>query len=33
MGGAEQHRLSNLARSVAMFDHLAGRQTDIEPYR
>jgi hypothetical protein len=33
LGGAEQHRLSNLARSVAMFDHLAGRQTDIEPYR
>lgn len=33
MGGAEQHRLSNLARSVAMFDHLTGRQTDIEPYR
>lgn len=32
-GGAEQHRLSNLARSVAMFDHLTGRQTDIEPYR
>ena len=30
---AEQHRRSNLARSVAMFDHLAGRQTDIEPYR
>lgn len=33
VGGAEQHRLSNLARSVAMFDHLTGRQTDIEPYR
>ena len=33
MGRAEQHRLSNLARSVAMFDHLAGHQTDIEPYR
>lgn len=33
LGGAEQHRLSNLARSVAMFDHLAARQTDIEPYR
>ena len=33
MGRAEQHRLSNLARCVAMFDHLAGRQTDIEPYR
>ena len=33
IGRAEQHRLSNLARSVAMFDHLAGRQTDIEPYR
>lgn len=32
-GRAEQHRLSNLARCVAMFDHLAGRQTDIEPYR
>jgi hypothetical protein len=33
MGRAEQHRLSNLARSVALFDHLAGRQTDIETYR
>lgn len=33
LGRAEQHRLSNLARCVAMFDHLAGRQTDIEPYR
>ena len=33
LGRAEQHRLSNLARSVAMFDLLAGRQTDIEGYR
>ena len=33
LGRAEQHRLSNLARCVAMFDLLAGRQTDIEGYR
>ena len=33
LGRAEQHRLSNLARSVVMFDLLAGRQTDIEVYR
>jgi len=33
LGRAEQHRLSNLSRCVAMFDLLAGRQTDIEPYR
>ena len=33
LGRAEQHRLSNLARCAAMFDLLAGRQTDIEPYR
>lgn len=33
MGRAEQHRLSNLSRCVAMFDLLAGRQTDIEGYR
>jgi len=33
MGRAEQHRLSNLSRCVAMFDHLAGRQTEIEGYR
>ncbi len=33
LGRAEQHRLSNLSRSVAMFDLLSGRQTDIEPYR
>ena len=33
LGRAEQHRLSDLARCVAMFDLLAGRQTDIEPYR
>ncbi len=30
MGRNEQHRLSNLARSAAMFDLLAGRQTDVE---
>ena len=33
LGRNEQHRLSNLARSVAMFDLLAGRQTDIEGHR
>lgn len=33
MGRAEQHRLSNLARCVALFDLLAGRQTEIEAYR
>lgn len=33
LGRAEQHRQSNLARCVAMFDLLAGRQTDIEQYR
>jgi hypothetical protein len=33
LGRAEQHRLSNLARCVAMFDLLAGRHTDIEGYR
>ena len=33
LGRVEQHRLSNLARCVAMFDLLAGRQTDIEAYR
>ncbi len=33
LGRAEQHRLSNLSRCVAMFDLLAGRQTDIEIYR
>ena len=33
MGRTEQHRLSNLSRSVAMFDLLAGRQTEIEGYR
>ena len=33
MGRNEQHRLSNLARGVAMFDLLAGRQTEIEAYR
>lgn len=33
MGRAEQHRLSNLSRAVGMFDLLAGRQTDVEPYR
>ncbi len=33
MGRNEQHRLSNLARSVAMFDLLAGRQTDLEAHR
>lgn len=33
IGGAEQHRLSNLSRCVAMFDHFAGRQTDVEAYR
>ena len=33
LGRAEQHRLSNLARCVALFDLLTGRQTDIEHYR
>ena len=33
LGRAEQHRLSNLSRSVAMFDLLAGRHTEIEQYR
>ncbi len=33
LGRAEQHRLSNLSRSVAMFDLLAGRQTEIEAHR
>ncbi len=33
MGRAEQHRLSNLARCVALFDVLSGRQTEIEAYR
>lgn len=33
MGRNEQHRLSNLARGVAMFDLLAGRLTEIEAYR
>jgi hypothetical protein len=32
-GRAEQHRLSNLSRCVAMFDHLAGRHTAVEGYR
>ena len=33
MGRADQHRLSNLARCVALFDVLAGRQTEVEAYR
>jgi hypothetical protein len=33
LGRAEQHRLSNLSRSVAMYDLLAGRMTEIEAYR
>jgi hypothetical protein len=33
MGRAEQHRLSNLSRCVAMFDHFTGRQTEVEAYR
>ena len=33
LGRNEQHRLSNLARCVAMFDLLAARQTEIEAYR
>ena len=33
LGRNEQHRLSNLARCVAMFDLLAGRQTEIESLR
>ncbi len=33
LGSAEQHRLSNLSRAAAMFDLMAGRQTEVEPYR
>ena len=33
LGRAEQHRLSSLSRSVALFDLVAGRQTDIEHHR
>lgn len=33
MGSADKHRLSNLARVVAMFDLLSGRVTEIESYR
>jgi len=33
LGPADKHRQSNLARCVAIFDLIAGRQTDIEPYR
>ncbi len=33
LGGVDQHRLSNLSRAAAMFDLVAGRQTDVEPYR
>jgi hypothetical protein len=33
LGRAEQHRLSNLSRAVAMYDLLAGCQTEIEAYR
>lgn len=33
VGPADKHRQSNLARSVAIFDLVAGRQTDVEPYR
>ncbi len=33
MGSAQQHRLSNLSRAVAMFDLVSGRQTEVEPYR
>jgi hypothetical protein len=33
LGFNAQHRRSNLSRSVAMFDHLTGRQTDVAPYR
>ena len=29
----EQHRLSNLSRSVAMFEHMAGRYSPVEQYR
>lgn len=33
IGSADKHRLSNLARAVAMFDLLAGQQTEIEALR
>ncbi len=29
----DQHRLSNLSRSVALFDHMAGRHSPVEQYR
>jgi hypothetical protein len=32
-GSAEKYRLSNLSRSVAIFDLLSGRQTEIESMR
>lgn len=33
IGSADKHRLSNLARAVAMFDLLAGQQTEVESLR
>jgi hypothetical protein len=33
LGPADKHRLSNLARAVAMFDLLAGQQTEVESLR
>lgn len=33
IGSAERHRLSNLARAVAMFDLMAQRVTDVEVWR
>jgi len=33
LGPADRHRLSNLARAVAMFDLLAGQQTEVESMR
>jgi len=33
LGPADTHRLSNLSRLVAQYDHLAGVQTDIERWR
>lgn len=33
MASNDQHRLSNLSRSVALFDHTAGRYSPVEQYR
>ena len=33
MASDDQHRLSNLSRSVALFDHMAARYSPVEQYR